>query len=157
MDYKHITQLLKKYFEGETSLQEEAQLKAFFQKEEVPEQLRQYQSLFQFFEAEKTIFLDKPIRVLSNSNGKIRKLLPLVRKIAAVVLVAIGVWWMYPESPVNEETAAIDWSKYEAKTPEEAFKITHSTLKKVSVSLNKGAKTAVKEISKVQKATKIFK
>ena len=47
----------------------------------------------------------------------------------------------YP-APETKETAAIDWSKYEAKTPEEAFKLTHSTLKKVSVNLNKGAKNS---------------
>ena len=50
MDYNHITQLLEKYFEGETSLKEESRIKStFFQSNNVPEQLKRYQNLFQFF------------------------------------------------------------------------------------------------------------
>ena len=36
MDYKYIEQLLERYWEGETTLQEEAILRAFFSQEDVP-------------------------------------------------------------------------------------------------------------------------
>jgi hypothetical protein len=49
MDYKYIEQLLERYWEGETTLQEEAILRTFFSQPdslEIPESLRKYQDLF---------------------------------------------------------------------------------------------------------------
>ena len=46
MDYKYIEQLLERYWEGETTLQEESILRTFFSQPEVPENLRKYQPLF---------------------------------------------------------------------------------------------------------------
>ena len=46
MDYKYIEQLLERYWEGETTLQEEAILRAFFSQEDVPANLMKYKSLF---------------------------------------------------------------------------------------------------------------
>ena len=48
MDYKYIEQLLERYWECGTSLEEESILKAFFSQEEVPAALRKYKSLFIF-------------------------------------------------------------------------------------------------------------
>ena len=49
MDYKYIEQLVDRYFEGETTLQEEQILKAFYAQgaqTEMPEELRRYAGLF---------------------------------------------------------------------------------------------------------------
>ncbi len=46
MDYKYIEQLLERYWEGETTLQEESILRTFFSQEAIPEALQQYQPLF---------------------------------------------------------------------------------------------------------------
>lgn len=46
MDYKYIEQLLDRYFECETSLDEEQILRAFFAQENVPVSLLQYRELF---------------------------------------------------------------------------------------------------------------
>ena len=46
MDYKYIEQLLERYWEGETTLQEESILRTFFSQPEVPENLRKFQPLF---------------------------------------------------------------------------------------------------------------
>ena len=48
MDYKYIEQLLERYWACETTLQEEAILRAFFSQEEIPEALRKYQALFTY-------------------------------------------------------------------------------------------------------------
>ena len=48
MDYKNIHQLLDKYWEGETSLDEEKTLKAYFNQEEVATDLQQFAPLFQY-------------------------------------------------------------------------------------------------------------
>ena len=46
MDYKYIEQLLERYWNCETSAEEEQILRIFFQQKEVPAYLRRYQSLF---------------------------------------------------------------------------------------------------------------
>ena len=46
MDYKYIEQLLDRYFECQTTLEEEQILRAFFAQEDVPVSLIAYRSLF---------------------------------------------------------------------------------------------------------------
>lgn len=46
MDFKYIEQLLERYWQCETSLEEEAQLRAFFAGNDVPEHLLRYKDLF---------------------------------------------------------------------------------------------------------------
>jgi len=53
MNKKHIQDLLDKYFEGETSLSEEKELRNFFRKTALlPEEWQSYKQMFAFFEAE---------------------------------------------------------------------------------------------------------
>ena len=49
MNNTAIKYLIEQYFEGETSLQEEQQLRTYFQQGEVAEELKEYQPLFQYF------------------------------------------------------------------------------------------------------------
>ncbi|MCD6090571.1 MAG: hypothetical protein J7J72_03660 [Bacteroidales bacterium] len=56
MDYREIKTLLEKYLEGESSIQEEDELKRFFnENENIPEELLFAKKLFRFFGDEKTI------------------------------------------------------------------------------------------------------
>jgi hypothetical protein len=48
MDYKYIEQLLDKYFECQTTLEEEQILRAFFAQEDVPAHLLSYRKLFNY-------------------------------------------------------------------------------------------------------------
>ena len=48
MDYKYIEQLLESYWQGETTLQEEAILRNFFSQQDIPEHLRKYKALFTY-------------------------------------------------------------------------------------------------------------
>ena len=52
MDYKYIEQLLERYWQCETSLQEESILRAFFSQPDIPEHLQKYIPLFSY-EAER--------------------------------------------------------------------------------------------------------
>ena len=49
-----IDELLDKYFEGETSCEEERELRRFFTEEEVPEHLQTYRPLFAYLNREAT-------------------------------------------------------------------------------------------------------
>ena len=53
MELKHIESLLEKYEDGQTSLQEEAQLKHYFTTETVAPHLEVYRSLFTYFVSDK--------------------------------------------------------------------------------------------------------
>ncbi len=50
MTAKEIEQLLNKYFDGETSVEDEKQLRDFFLNDEVPEHLKKFADLFRYFE-----------------------------------------------------------------------------------------------------------
>ncbi|MBO4810044.1 MAG: pyruvate ferredoxin oxidoreductase [Prevotella sp.] len=67
MDYKYIEQLLDRYFEGETTLQEEQILKAFYAQgalTEMPEGLRRYAALFSVMAERPTLDSDFDDRML---------------------------------------------------------------------------------------------
>ena len=46
MDYKYIEQLLERYWSGETSLEEENILRAFFSQKDIPASLLPYRDIF---------------------------------------------------------------------------------------------------------------
>lgn len=57
MDYKYIEQLLERYWNCETSLEEEQILRSFFLRKEIPAHLLRYKQFFAYQEAEKEISL----------------------------------------------------------------------------------------------------
>ena len=53
MDYKYIEQLIERYWNGETSLEEEQILRAFFHQKEIPASLFRYKVFFTYEDIEK--------------------------------------------------------------------------------------------------------
>ena len=164
MDYKKVEILIDKYFEGETSLQEETALKNYFNKSDVDPELKQYQALFQFYKEEEGIKLssDFESRLLQEIQqeahmphiARRRTLYTNIARIAAAVVLAIGIFWGINQySNTNIPTVA---SVEEEMTPEEAYKEVMSALALVSSKLNKGKHKAVEGIGQVNKATKVF-
>jgi hypothetical protein len=98
MDYKYIEQLIDRYFQCETSLQEEQILKTFFAQEEqdVPEELRQYMPLFTAMQAGETLGNDfddrimqlvkEPTVVKARTISLSQRLQPLMRAAAVVAM-----------------------------------------------------------------------
>lgn len=161
MNRNDVTSILEKYFQGETSLAEERWLKDYFSQPNVPESLREYQPLFQFLHMEKEqapreVFLAKDV-VSSHSNGTVIFLQKWIPRVAATILMVLSLWTMYAPADPPQETAAVDWSKYEPKTPEQAFHITHAALMKTSLGLQQGASQAVQEVAKVKEFWQLFK
>lgn len=52
MDYKYINQLLERYWECQTTLEEEAILRSFFSQEDIPASLLPYRELFVYEQTE---------------------------------------------------------------------------------------------------------
>jgi spermidine synthase len=62
------------------------------------------------------------------------------------------------EKPVvaEAETKVIDWSKYEPKTPEEAYQITRKAFRRVANGLNDGTEIASEGLGKMEEMGKVF-
>ncbi|MBO7538281.1 MAG: pyruvate ferredoxin oxidoreductase [Prevotella sp.] len=96
MDYKYIEQLLERYWEGESTLQEEAILRAFFNQEDVPACLMKYKSLFDCGLQKETLGDDFDARILScigQEEPKKAKIITIASRLKplfkAVAIVAI--------------------------------------------------------------------
>ncbi len=165
MDYKVIENLLDKYFEGETTLREEARLREFFLREDVPSALQPYQPLFRHFSEERETRLDDSFdeKLLAQLEEKPEAKTVSLRfwalRIAAAVILGLGLWWAYFPAPQDEpqQAAAIDWSKYEVTDPKDAFKLTSTALLKASSELNRGASTAAHEMNNLKEVGRYFK
>jgi len=100
MDYKYIEQLVDRYFDCETSLEEEQILRAFFSQESVPTELEQYKPLFAAMSQEQAsqplgddfderilqMVEEKPA-VKARSISLSQRLMPLLKAAAAVAIV----------------------------------------------------------------------
>ena len=98
MDCKYIEQLLERYWQCETSLEEEAQLRAFFNGSDVPEHLLRYKDLFVYQQLQQEVGLgaDFDARVLAEVETPVVKakrltltarFIPLFKAAAVVALV----------------------------------------------------------------------
>lgn len=109
MDYKYIEQLLERYWQCETSLEEEEILRAFFSQKDVPDELQQYRSLFAYEQQAKAEEMlddsfDERLLAMTGEQSKVKarkiklsaRLMPLAKAAAVVAIIltlgnAIGV------------------------------------------------------------------
>ena len=95
MDFNQINELLEKYWNCETSLEEEQALREYFKGQEIPESLKDVSALFQYFEKEKSKSLDpafnEVFRTRFRNSDNVRRLPALkIFRIAAGILVVIA-------------------------------------------------------------------
>ena len=153
MDDQLIRQLLNDYFDGQTSLEQEAQLKRAFQRDDLPKDLQGYRPLFGYLEQSAApelgdAFDAKLLAQLQPDQARVRHLSARtwVLRVAAAVALAIGAFWMYEDyQPAqHQEVTGVDWSKYEVEDPKQAFAITSDALKRASAELNQGTNVAAR-------------
>lgn len=98
MDYKYIEQLLERYWQCETSLEEESQLREFFSKREVPARLLRYKDLFVYQQVQQRVGLgdDFDARMLAQVEVPVVKakrltvagrFMPLFKAAAVIALI----------------------------------------------------------------------
>jgi len=157
--------LIEKYFEGETSLEEEAMLRDYFNNGQVEEELSAYQPLFQYIanEQEQALsddFEEQLFQRLEATSPKIvqMRLWPRqVMRIAAVAAVLlVAMIFLQKTNTTQAQQAAVDWSKYEITDEQQAYDETVKALKLLSTKLNKGTKKAEQEMEKMEKVGKYF-
>ncbi len=145
MDSKHIDELLNKYWNCETSLEEEAQLRQYFSATEVPDHLREAANLFRYFEnSRKNTITDIAFErnIIAHANGPGRgKSVSLVRnsmRIAAgIAVLAVAGWFVRDEIWNSAQEDTFD-------NPEVAYEETKKALLLISRTFNAAEEKAKK-------------
>ena len=143
MELANIEKLVKKYENAETSLQEEQELKAFFQKDAVPAHLLEYKAMFNYFDQSSTERYTKSIQLKPRrSNWK-------WLSIAATVALLVSIYTINSPGTI---------SKSERQEAQLAFQETQKAFQLISQNLNKGNTVAFAGLQEFGKAqNKVFK
>lgn len=108
-----IDELLNKYFEGETTCEEERELRRFFTGEEVPEHLQVYRPLFAYLDREvKAVPEENPEVLPSKRSAFLHRTLYTLSGIAAGLLLLIGIARIFSLSASSENYVIIDGKRY---------------------------------------------
>lgn len=151
MDYERTELLLEKFWDCETSPEEEKELCLFFNEtKDLPSHLLQYRELFVYQEEEGKLALDESFdqRILAKISGKKKIGLHNSRwigGIAASLLLIAGLCVLIQRQQGEADT-------YE--TPEQALAEVQRALSFVSKEMNQGRKIVEDNIVQMQKVTK---
>lgn len=149
MALDRIENLLEKYFEAETSIAEENELKVYFSSTDVAQHLQQYQSLFVHFNKAKEEQFTATIPIKTKKRKYVAWL-----SVAASVTILFGIGtFMYMNNQQNATPS--EFGTYE--DPEVAFKETQKALAMISENVNTGIES-VNYITEYQNSKeKVFK
>ncbi len=153
VNYNKIRQILDRFYAGETSLEEEKNLRVFFEREEVPEAFLDDELLFRILsetQSEEILdqqFDEKILKQIKRNRPYFinRRLIYSLSGVAAAVLILLAIWMGGLFNTHNTQPyGTID-------NPQLAFAQTRAALQKVSKNLNKGlnpVKTAAADFNK---------
>ena len=148
MDSNRIEELLNKYWNCETSLEEESQLREYFRGQKFPEQLKDTAALFRYFDESKkktvsdTSFEHQVMeKVKAPTQGKIVKLFYNSLRIAAGVAVLVVAGWLV-RNEIRQSTPQEIVDTYD--DPKLAFEETKKALMMISKSFGTAEQNAKK-------------
>jgi len=130
MEFDKMEALLEKYFEGETSIAEENELKDYFSSSDVAPHLEQYRPLFGYFAEAKGQKFTNTVSLIS------KKPKAVWWSIAAsvAVLIGVGTYTYFNTTTTSKERKEL--GTYD--DPEEAFEATQKALAMLSNNVNVG-------------------
>ena len=171
MSKNNINMLIDKYFDGKTNLEEERFLKSYFNSEsEMDAELKVFIPFFRDVESSKLIKAPSDLEqnvlaVISNpkiislpksdDEGKVRRLFPLLMKVASVFVIGVGLYFMIQQFTPSSTKVAMTEDTYD--TPEEAFEAYKAAIALASRKIKKGENKVKNEISHVKILTSIVK
>jgi hypothetical protein len=129
MKQEAIKQLLEKYWDCDTSQEEEQSLAAFFSGNDIPEEWQKYQTLFAWKKKQSQITGSKKLKI-EFEKPQILHFYPLIRIAASVLLIltmGIGVYTHYEQEKFMDTVFSETYSD-----PEEALQTTEHVIEKVS-------------------------
>jgi hypothetical protein len=152
MDYPTIKKLVDKYWEGTTTLEEEQQLRIYFNSKQVDQRLKSVQPLFVFFKQEQEKTSQRPLSFLELVRQRPKRVWSLVAASVAMLITAAA--WLYQQQhlpqPSNLAVQEAPLYKDTYEDPERAFQEAKQALMLVSKGLNKGVKTTRKGLKQAQ-------
>jgi len=148
MDSKKLDELLNKYWNCETSLEEEQQLREYFKGSQVPSQLNETAAVFRYFEEVKKKSLDDQAfeeavlkKVSPQKNGKVVRLVYNSMRIAAgIAVLLVAIFFVRKELKPDQPQAVVD--TYD--NPKLAFEETKKALMMISKSFGQAEQQAKK-------------
>lgn len=148
MDSNRIDELLTRYWNGETSLEEEQQLREYFRQDPVPEQWKEAATLFRYFEGSKKKSLDdQPFDpgilekdAVRKSNKTVKILYNTMRIAAGVAVLLMAIWFVRKEVRTSTPPEMVDTYN----DPKIAFEETKKALMIISKSFGKAEEQAKK-------------
>ncbi len=132
MEWSEIDSLLEKYFNGETSLNEEQQLRNYFSTQVPAPHLQQYQSLFGYFDQAKVEECPKQLPIFETVKPARNRMLWWSAAASVVVLVGWSTF-TFLQTTAPEQS---DLGTYE--DPKVAFEATQKALSMLSSQVNVG-------------------
>lgn len=141
----NIEALLEKYEHGETNLEEEAKLKAYFSQKQVAAHLKIHQPIFQCFLEQEEIGFAKPLEFPKKTLVPYKWL-----SIAAVIAVAFGFYFANNTANSCHENMVGTYCK-----PEDALEEVSKSLTMISNHFNKGI-TTLKYLDEMENSTRII-
>ena len=148
MELDKIERILEKYFEGETSIVEEKELKDYFASSNVAQHLEHYKPLFGFFSQAKQEQY-KAVIPLQTTKRKIASWISIAA--AVVVLLGVGTFTFMNYNTTKSQ----DFGTYD--DPEVAFRETQKALALISKHVNTGIESVGYINEYEQSKNKIFK
>ena len=147
MELDKIENILDKYFQGETTIAEEKELKEYFSSPNVAQHLEQYKPLFGYFSQVKQQKTTQEIPL----QTKKRNVAWLSIAASAVVLLGIGTFYYVSEEPTTPVVAQSELGTYD--NPEEALAATQKALALLSNNVNVGIESVhyIKEYEQSKK------
>ena len=151
MELDKIENILEKYFQGETTIAEEKELKEYFSSPNVAQHLEQYKPMFGYFSQVKQ---QKSMREIPLQTKK-RNVAWLSIAASVVVLLGIGTFYFASQKTTPPVVAQSELGTYD--DPEEALAATQKALALLSNNVNVGIGSVqyIKEYE--QSKNKIFK
>ncbi|RLD19620.1 MAG: hypothetical protein DRI71_11550 [Bacteroidetes bacterium] len=152
MDLEKVKILLERYWNCASTIKEEEELKAFFNSNEVPEDLVESASLFKYYQAQRQATLDTKFdteiveKIKQQQSPVIRKLntgFQNYMRVAAVILVVLAASFVFrTEFWQDEPPPMLLVDTY--KTPEEAYAETKKAFMLIAEKMNSGRKQVEK-------------
>ncbi|WP_026727575.1 hypothetical protein [Flavobacterium denitrificans] len=151
MELDRIENILEKYFQGETTIAEEKELKEYFSSPNVAQHLEQYQPIFGYFSQVKQ---QKSMQEIPLQTKK-RNVAWLSIAASAVVLLGVGTYFFVSEKNAAPAVAQSELGTYD--DPEEALAATQKALALLSNNVNVGIESVQYINEYEQSKNKIFK
>jgi len=154
IDYSRI---LDKYWDGETSEDEEFILKDYFNSGNVQEEHKVFVDLFQYFDTQKNITFNSRHSESIDVKPKVkyfsfRKIIYSIAAASILLFAAVFVMKEINPKPTIQQTAMV----YEIEDPEEALRVTKEALALVSKKFRASQQTVKENMGSLEKAA-IFK